>query len=99
VTARNRARLARSLSAELRAIESMERAERLACSHDSGFGIAALAAVTACPPGARRRVEAEIWARRAGDRDVATIIRPDMNVDEIDALTELHVALEAREAA
>lgn len=97
MTAAARVRLARMLSDELRLLESVVLAERAAVDIDRGFGVAAHAAVAACPAGPRRAVEAEMWARRAGDR-VVTLIRPNMSADDLDALVELHTAL-ARRAA
>jgi hypothetical protein len=86
---------------ELDLIEQCERAEAVAVRIDEGLGVAAFAAVVARPRGPARIVEARRWVQRARARGIdtlATLIVPGMTDDELDAMTELHVAI-ALEAA
>lgn len=74
-------------------------AESVAVTVDGGLGIAATAAVRALPRGARRDLEVAHWVRRmhAEVSEVALLIVPGMSEDELEAVIDLQVALNAGE--
>jgi hypothetical protein len=74
--------------------------EAAAVSIDGGLGIAAVAAISALPPGPLRDLEIATWARRcieagrrSGVRYTAILISPDASDSEIDAAAELAVRI------
>ena len=71
-------------------------AEIWAHAVDQSFGLSAVAAIQAQPKGPARAVEAAVWVRRAQERgidQIATLFTPGMTDDDLDAVTELHIAL------
>ncbi len=67
-------------------------AAQIAIDIDTGFGIAAVAAVAARPKGLARQFEASKWIRRARDHGLNARVYPirvDASEDEKDAVNEL----------
>lgn len=75
--------------------------EQLAVGVDGGFGMLAVAAIAARAPGPARELEAVVWARKAAARSdyVATVFRPGMTDDEVEATTLFMCALEMERRA
>jgi hypothetical protein len=83
-------RLAAMLKLELSVIAT----EDAALALDGGLGLAAVAAISALPPGPRRNFELAMWARRIvdGPGRLAVVFRPDAD----DATYEAYAALAYR---